>query len=77
MLPTLSGLMISSTQKNTRKIGSSVSEFVKSLLGYIPSPILYGLINHLSGGSSSRWGMIIVMGWTLLIILFLGVAYCY
>ena len=75
ILPTLTGLMISSIQKNMRNIGNSVAQFVQNLIGYIPAPILYGLVNDFTGGDDSRWGMVMLMSWSLFAVIALGVAY--
>lgn len=66
LLPTLTGMMLSSIPKHLRNIGSSVAQFIQNLTGYLPAPVIYGYVNARSGGEKSRWGMIILMSWSLL-----------
>lgn len=47
MLPTLTGLMISSIPQKTRNLGNSIAQFTFNLLGYIPAPVAYSYINSL------------------------------
>ena len=47
MLPTLTGLMISSIPQKTRNLGNSIAQFTFNLLGYIPAPVTYSYLNHL------------------------------
>lgn len=47
MLPTLTGLMISSTPQKLRNLGNSVAQFTFNLLGYIPAPVTYSYVNSL------------------------------
>jgi MFS family permease len=47
ILPTLIGLMITSIPSETRNLGNAFAQFMFNLLGYFPSPILYGLVNSL------------------------------
>jgi len=74
LLPTLTGVMISSIKLKARSIGSSIAQFMQNLLGYLPAPILYGLVVQESGGKSSRWGMVVLMSWSLLGVAFLSAA---
>lgn len=54
MLPTLTGLMISSIPQKLRNLGNSVAQFVFNLLGYIPAPILYSYVNSLDKSKLRR-----------------------
>lgn len=47
MLPTLTGLMISSTPPKLRNLGNSIAQFAFNLLGYIPAPVAYSYVNSL------------------------------
>ena len=74
VLPTLTGLMLSSIPQHMRNIGSSVSQFVQTLTGYLPAPVIYGYLVQLSGRPKSRWGMFLLMLWSLMGVLALSVA---
>lgn len=65
LLPTLTGLMLSSIPKHLRSIGSSVAQFIQNMTGYLPAPVLYGYIIAKTGGGKSRWGMILLMSWSI------------
>lgn len=57
--------MISSIPKYLRSFGNSNAQLVSNLLGYFPSPFLYGLLCNLTGGEESRAGMILLMFWSV------------
>lgn len=54
MQPTLMGLMISSIPQKLRNLGNAFAQFVFNLIGYLPSPILYGWINSLDKSKLNR-----------------------
>jgi len=47
MLPTLTGLMISSIPQKLRNLGNSIAQFTFNLIGYIPAPVAYSYVNSL------------------------------
>ena len=53
IMPTLTGLMISSIPKNIRTFGNALAQFAFNLLGYLPSPFLYGYLNSLDKNKPS------------------------
>ena len=57
--------MISSIPKYLRAFGNSNAQLISNLLGYFPSPFLYGLVCNLTGGEESRGGMILLMFWSV------------
>lgn len=71
LLPTLTGMMLSAIPRHLRSIGSSVAQFVQNLTGYLPAPVIYGYVIAITGGGESRWGMRILMSWSLLGFIFL------
>lgn len=76
ILPTLTGMMLTSIPQRFRSIGSSLAQFIQNLTGYLPAPVLYGYVIKHTGGSSSHWGMIMLMSWTVWGLIFLsGVKY--
>jgi hypothetical protein len=58
-------MMISSVPKHLRALGNSTSQLAQNLIGFFPSPFLYGLVCRLTGGEESRWGMALLMFWSL------------
>ena len=57
--------MLSSIPKTLRAFGNSAAQIFQNLLGYFPAPFLYGFVCRFTGGSTSRWGMIMLMFWSL------------
>ena len=58
-------MMISSVPKHLRALGNSTSQLAQNLIGFFPSPFLYGLVCRVTGGEKSRWGMGLLMFWSL------------
>jgi hypothetical protein len=58
-----------------RSVSSSLAQFVENGLGYLPAPIMYGVVNHYTGGKTSRYGMYMLMGWTIWPVLFMLYAF--
>lgn len=50
MMPSMTGVMISSVYKGWRPLANSFAQVMINLCGYLPSPVLYGLICSLTGG---------------------------
>jgi len=63
IMPAITGIMISSVPKNMRAMGNSVAQLFSNALGYFPSPFVYGFVIDRTGGSESRWGMILLAAW--------------
>ena len=61
--PGLTGIMIASIPDNVKEIGNSLTQFFYNLIGYLPSPFLYGLVCRYTGGSKSRWGLCVLLLW--------------
>lgn len=64
IVPGITGIMISSIPAESRSVGNSIGHVFQELLGYLPSPMLYGLVITMTGGSTSRWGMILLVLWS-------------
>lgn len=65
------GTMISSVPKYSRPYASSLGAIIMNLVGYLPAPFLYGLVDeitneHNQGSSKSRYGMVVLMFWCYL-----------
>jgi predicted permease len=61
MMPAVTGIMISSVPRNMRAVANSIAQLCSNTFGYFPSPFLYGLVVRLSGGGTSRSGLIMLM----------------
>ena len=61
--PGLTGIMLSSIPDNSKEIGNSVTQLCYNLLGYLPSPFLYGLVCKYTGGTKSRYGLGVILLW--------------
>ncbi|CAK85325.1 unnamed protein product (macronuclear) [Paramecium tetraurelia] len=59
-VPAIMGIMITSIPREQRSSGNSLSHLFQELLGYLPAPVLYGFVQQQTGGSTSRWGMILL-----------------
>ena len=64
--PGLTGIMIASIPENSKEIGNSISQLFYNLIGYLPAPFIYGLICKYTGGSKSRWGLVVLVLWGVL-----------
>ena len=64
--PGLTGIMIASIPENKKEIGNSISQLFYNLIGYLPSPFIYGLVCKYTGGSKSKWGLVVLVLWGVL-----------
>ena len=64
--PGLTGIMLSSIPDNSKEIGNSVTQLCYNLLGYLPSPVVYGVVCRYTGGTKSRWGLVVILLWAYL-----------
>ncbi|CAG9310977.1 unnamed protein product [Blepharisma stoltei] len=61
VMPVLTGIMISSVKNNMKPLASSFASVVTNLLGYLPAPIVYGIICEYTGGRKSPYGMMFII----------------
>jgi predicted MFS family arabinose efflux permease len=71
IVPGLTGIMISSTHEKTKEVSNSITHLCYNLLGYLPSPFLYGLVCKYTGGQTSRWGLAFILLWSYFGVMFL------
>ena len=64
--PGLTGIMIASIPENKKEIGNSISQLFYNLIGYLPSPFIYGLVCKYTGGSKSKCGLVVLVLWGVL-----------
>jgi hypothetical protein len=74
IVPGLTGIMLSSTQEGCKEIANSITHLCYNLIGYLPSPFLYGLVCKYTGGAESRYGLAFILLWSYFGVFFLFVA---
>ena len=61
ILPCMTGIMLSTVQKEYKTIANSIANLSYNLLGYLPAPTVYGLIHDAGEGGNSRLAMMMLM----------------
>lgn len=61
VVPPLTGVVINSVPDKLKTSANSIANLLQNLLGYLPAPGLYGLVASVSGGSTSRVPMGMLM----------------
>ncbi len=74
IVPGLTGIMLSSTPEKTKEVANSITHLCYNLLGYLPSPFLYGLVCKYTGGHTSRYGLAFILMWSYFGVAFLFLA---
>lgn len=76
-IPTLTGMMLASVSERDRTSANSLSQFLNNSLGFLPAPAVYGQVQALTGGETSRWGLIFTCGFTYISIMLFAAASIY
>lgn len=75
MMPGLTGIMINAAPRGYKSTANSMAYVSYNLLGYIPSPVLYGLFTSIAKEpEKSNYGVILLEFVGLLSFIFLGAA---
>jgi sugar phosphate permease len=74
IVPGLTGIMLSSTPEKTKEVANSITHLCYNLLGYLPSPFIYGLVCKYTGGHTSRYGLAFILLWSYFGVAFLFLA---
>lgn len=74
LLPILVGIMLNSVEPDLRPPANSIANFAYNLLGYLPSPAVYGYVCEITGGRESREGMKVLMGMSVIAVIFMTLA---
>ena len=74
IVPGLTGIMLNSLGDIQKEVANSLTQIFYNLIGYLPSPFMYGLICHLTGGSQSPWGLMFLMFFCIAGVFFLYLA---
>lgn len=72
LMPGVMGIMISSIPQELRAFGNSAAQLFSNLLGYMPSPILYGIVNNHFSDRYDRAGMVLLTAWSVWGVVFLA-----
>lgn len=54
--------LLSCVEPDMRPQANSIAQVFYNIVGYLPAPILYGMVNTMTGGNESRNGMFMLMG---------------
>ena len=65
IVPGLTGMMLGTLKNSQKETGNSFTVFCYNMFGYLPSPILYGIICHYTGGEKSIWGIVLLMSMSM------------
>ena len=64
-MPGLTGIIISSAPKKHKALANSIAYVSYNMLGYVPGPLVYGVLTHFNG-PTSKSGMVALI-WSLLL----------
>lgn len=53
--------MLAHVEQDLKPKANSLANFCYNMFGYMPAPTVYGAVCSLTGGKTSRWGMIVLM----------------
>ena len=63
IMPGATGIMINSAPKKHKALANSIAYVSYNLLGYVPGPVVYGVLTHFYG-DESKIGMLVLI-WSL------------
>ena len=66
IMPGLTGILLNSLDANMKEAGNSITQIIYNIIGYFPASFLYGLVCNLTGGKKSKWGLIMLMSFTVI-----------
>ena len=69
ILPIMTGVMLLTVDDELRPEANAFANLCYNLIGYLPAPGLYGLLDKLSGSKKPRWGAAMVM-WMIVMTFF-------
>jgi MFS family permease len=74
IMPGMTGIMLNSAPIAHKEVANSLTYFCYNVIGYLPAPVIYGLIRTYTGGDESIWGLAFVMSVSVFGVLFLRYA---
>lgn len=70
ILPIMTGVMLLTVEDELRPEANAFANLMYNLIGYLPAPGLYGLLDKMSGQKKPRWGATMLM-YTMILTMFL------
>ena len=61
LLPALTGIMLNSVPNNIRASANSFSYMSTNFLGWMPAPLIYGLVSHFANNTKSQLPMAVLL----------------
>jgi len=77
IMPGMTCVMLNSAPVAHKEVANSLTYFCYNVFGYLPAPVIYGLIRTYTGGDGSKWGLGFIMSICLLGVYFLRYAKSY
>lgn len=77
VIPNIQGIMISSLTPDLRASGNSISNTIQNLLGFLPAPIVYGLIYDKTKGVNPKIAMVSVLLYSVVGMICIGLVLFY
>lgn len=74
IMPGMTGIMINSAPKRHKPLANSIAYVSYNLLGYVPGPLVYGVLTHFNG-PKSKIGMFVLIYSLILCVVFVWFAY--
>lgn len=66
ILPSLTGVLLNTVKHNQKTVANSIAYLAYNLLGFLPSPFVYGAVTDSGEGHNDRAAMIVLMASTLI-----------
>lgn len=61
ILPSMTGIMLNTVKNEYKTVANSMAYLIFNCLGYLPAPVVYGLISHSGTGDNARLAMFFLM----------------
>jgi hypothetical protein len=74
IVPAITGIIISTGPLHLRGLANSITSILSNLLGYLPAPFVYGLLNNIFEKTNDRLAFFCVMSYSFLGVIFLSFA---
>ena len=68
--------MLTTIPEGVKEVTYSITHLCYNLFGYLPAPLLYGIVCNFTGGTRSRFGIVFLMMFSILGVMFLYIATC-
>ena len=58
LVPMITGICLAVVEPELRPQATALANMMYNMLGYCPAPVIYGWIQELTGGETSKWAMV-------------------